>query len=66
MANENDLRAEARRLQREIARLDRAIAQGAAYNDKEDRREQLERLRTVRGLRERELNDIQGQIAAKG
>lgn len=65
MPSENALQTQARRLQREIARLDRAIAQGSAFNE-EDRREQLERLRTVRGLRERELNNVEAQLAAKG
>ena len=65
MKSDDDLRAQARRLRQEISGLERAIAQGSAYNE-EDRREQLERLRTVRGLRERELNDVEGRIAAKG
>jgi hypothetical protein len=65
MASENALQVHIRRLRQEIAELDRAIAQGAAYNQ-EDRREQLETLRTVRALRERELDDVAAQLAAKG
>jgi hypothetical protein len=65
MPDESALQKHARSLEREIARLDQAIAQMSAYNQ-EDQREQLERLRTVRALRERELNDTKGQLAAKG
>jgi hypothetical protein len=65
MPNEGDLQKRARNLRREIAGLERAIAKMSAFNQ-EDRREELETLRTVRGLRERELNDIEGQLAGKG
>ena len=64
MPNEIDLQRRARDLRREIAKLDRAIKQMSAYNE-EDRRQQLETTRTVRGLRERELNDVEAQLAAK-
>jgi hypothetical protein len=65
MPDESALREHARSLRQEIAELDQAIAQGSAYNQA-DRREQLERLRTVRGLRERELDDVEARLAAKG
>jgi hypothetical protein len=65
MASENALQVHIRRLRQEIAQLDRAIGQGSAYNQ-EDRREQLETLRTVKALRERELEDVAAQLAAKG
>lgn len=65
MASENALQMLVRRLRREIIQLDRAIGQMSAYNQ-EDRREKLETLRTVRALRERELDDASAQLAAKG
>ena len=62
MPNESELQRRARSLRGEIAGLERAITVMSAYNE-EDRREQLETLRTVRGLRERELHDVEGQLS---
>ena len=65
MPNESELRKRARNLQEEIANLERAIGQMSAFNE-EDRREELESLRTERGLRERELNDVEAQLSGRG
>jgi len=64
MPNSIELQIRARSLRAEIARLERTISKLSAFNQ-EDRREELEGLRTVCGQRERELNDVEGRLVLR-